>query len=93
MKLWMQIVAIALVAGGRGHLPTAADDEISVPVPIPMAASKYSDAMESLFVPRMGMFRSHPGEDRCDAVDGPGILLLALMYLDGGELPESAFAF
>ncbi len=32
-----------------------------------------------------GMFRSHPGEDRCDAVDGIGLLFLALIYLERGE--------
>ena len=32
----------------------------------------------------------HPGEDRCDAVDGLGILLLALLYLDTGEDDEFA---
>ncbi len=57
-----------------------------------LAVTVADEAMEQLYVPKMGMFRSHPGEDRCDAVDGPGILLLALLYLDG-ELPESAFGF
>lgn len=51
------------------------------------------EAMKTLFVEEAGMFRSHPGENRCDAVDGPGILLLALLYLDTGREPESAFAF
>ncbi len=51
------------------------------------------EAIGCLFVEEHGMFRSHPGEDRCDAVDGPGILLLALLYLDRGEEPRSAFAF
>ncbi|NUQ50753.1 MAG: hypothetical protein HUU27_12670 [Phycisphaerae bacterium] len=32
-----------------------------------------------------GLFRSHPGEDRCDAVDGIGLLFLALIYLERGE--------
>ena len=51
------------------------------------------EAIGHLFVEEVGMFCSHPGEDRCDAVDGPGILLLALLYLDTGMEPESAFAF
>ncbi len=34
------------------------------------------------------MFRSHPGEDRYDAVDGIGILSLSLLWLDTGEKPE-----
>jgi hypothetical protein len=32
-----------------------------------------------------GMFRGHGGEDRYDAVDGVGYLLLALMYLERGQ--------
>lgn len=43
------------------------------------------DAMEQLYVSKMGMFRSHPGENRCDSADGPGLLLLALMYLEGND--------
>lgn len=43
------------------------------------------EAIGCLYVNEAGMFRSHPGEDRCDAVDGPGILLLALLYLDTGK--------
>ena len=31
------------------------------------------------------MFRSHAGEDRYDAVDGVGYLLLALIYLETGR--------
>ncbi len=33
------------------------------------------------------MFRSHPAEDRCDAVDDIGFLLLALMRMESGEEP------
>jgi hypothetical protein len=35
-----------------------------------------------------GMFRGHPGEDRYDAVDGVGFLLLALLRLATGREPE-----
>ncbi|MFW6060061.1 MAG: hypothetical protein ACODAQ_07750 [Phycisphaeraceae bacterium] len=35
-----------------------------------------------------GMFRSHPGEHRYDAVDGVGYLLLALIALATGEEPD-----
>ena len=58
-----------------------------------LAARFADEALDKLYVPKMGMFRSHPGEDRCDAIDGPGILILALLYLDSGDLPESAFRF
>jgi hypothetical protein len=34
------------------------------------------------------MFRGHPGEDRYDAVDGVGFLLLALMQLIAGKAPD-----
>lgn len=34
------------------------------------------------------MFRSHPGEYRYDAVDGVGILSLALLWLETGEKPD-----
>jgi hypothetical protein len=37
-------------------------------------------AVEMLFA--RGMFRGHTGEDRCDAVDGVGYLLLALLDLE-----------
>ena len=51
------------------------------------------EAVDQLFVEEAGMLRSHPGENRCDAVNGPGILLLALLLLDTGTELTSAFAF
>ncbi len=54
-----------------------------------MAAER---AMEELFVKRMGMFRGHTGEDRCDAADGTGFLLLSLLGLEG-KLTDSALAW
>lgn len=35
-----------------------------------------------------GMFRSHPEEDRYDAVDGMGVLALSLMRLETGRKPD-----
>jgi hypothetical protein len=35
-----------------------------------------------------GMFRSHASEDRYDAVDGVGYLLLALIFLETGKKPD-----
>jgi hypothetical protein len=35
------------------------------------------------------MFRSHPGEDRYDAVDGLGFLMLALLWLQTGREPDA----
>lgn len=34
-----------------------------------------------------GLFRTHPGEDRCDAVDGLGYLFLSLLRSDGSNSP------
>ena len=47
------------------------------------------EAKGQLHVPAAGMFRSHPGEDRCDAVDGMGILFLALIWLETGIEPDA----
>ena len=43
-------------------------------------------AIDTLFA--YGMFRSHASEDRYDAVDGVGYLLLALIYLETGKKPD-----
>ncbi|MFA9477642.1 hypothetical protein ACERK3_04970 [Phycisphaerales bacterium AB-hyl4] len=42
-----------------------------------------NEAVTVLFA--QNMFRSHPGEDRYDAVDGVGFLLLGLLWLERGE--------
>ena len=47
-----------------------------------------TEAIEHLYCADAGMFRSHPKEDRCDAVDGLGILFLALFYLETGQEPN-----
>jgi len=47
------------------------------------AAALADQAIDRLFA--HGMFRTHAGEDRTDAVDGIGYLLLALLYLQTGE--------
>jgi len=44
------------------------------------------EAMRALWAD--GRFRSHPGEDRCDAVDGLGFLVLALLRLETGREPD-----
>ena len=44
------------------------------------------EAVEVLFDD--GMFRSHPGEHRCDAVDGVGFLTLALLALGTDREPD-----
>lgn len=50
------------------------------------------DAMNRLYEPNFGMFRSRVGTERCNASDEPGLLLLALFYLDGDD-PTSGSAF
>lgn len=47
-----------------------------------------AEAVSHLYCREAGMFRSHPGEDRCDAVDGVGILFLALIDLETGRRPD-----
>lgn len=47
-----------------------------------------AEAVSHLYSKPAGMFRSHPGEDRCDAVDGMGILFLSLLSLETGTEPE-----
>jgi hypothetical protein len=54
-------------------------------MPLQLAREVADEAIRVLWVPEHRMFRSHPGEDRCDAVDSPGILLLALLQLDHDE--------
>lgn len=51
-------------------------------------------AMTDLYEPKWGMFRSRLGIDRCDAADGPGFLLLALLALTGPDpTADSALHF
>lgn len=52
-----------------------------------------SEAITKLYIPESGAFRSHPGENRCDAIDGPGILMLALLYLQTNQEPNTAFSW
>ncbi|MGI9473433.1 MAG: hypothetical protein ACR2NZ_17965 [Rubripirellula sp.] len=59
-----------------------------------LAESVAQEAMKVLYEPKLGMFRSHPGEDVCESVDGPGYLLLALLSLEGSNTEfESALHF
>ena len=58
-----------------------------------LAQQVAEESVRLLYAGQYGMFRSHPGEDRCDAVDGPGILMLALIYLQNGSLGAADFGF
>jgi hypothetical protein len=53
-----------------------------------LARKVADDAVRELYVEKHGMFRTHFGEDRTEAVDGLGVLFLALMYLETGEEPH-----
>lgn len=43
------------------------------------------EAVEQLYLDEFGMFRSHTGENRYDAVDGIGLLSLSLLQLQTGN--------
>lgn len=50
-----------------------------------LAQQVADEAVEQLYIPELGVFRSHPGEDVADSVDGLGTLFLALMELESGQ--------
>ena len=76
------------------HFLARASDAFQQPQWRKVAEQIADDAMSALYEPRLGMFRSRTGSDRCDAMDGPGFLLLALLYLDGPDpTAESALHF
>lgn len=65
-----------------------------VPDAVALAERVAQDALGQLWCEAAGMFRSHPGEDRADAVDGLGILFLALLEWETGRPPDlKGFAF
>ena len=76
------------------HFLVRASEVMKRPTYHTVARDLANEAMASLYVPKMGMFRSHPDENRCDSADGPGFLLLALMYLEGSDpTKQSALQF
>ena len=69
---------------------TVLDDDLSRR----LAKQIADESMKLFYAPRLGMFRSHSGEDRCDSVDGIGYLLLALLSLEGPiTTADSSFHF
>ncbi len=91
---WAQIVAEETPArGGQGayaehygraiHFLTDAARWLERPEYLEQARSVADEAISVLFT--QGMFRGHPGEDRYDAVDGVGFLMLALLELESDE--------
>jgi len=102
---WTQVVRASLPANqGHGawadqygrciHFLVRAAAILDRPELNTLAHRVADEAIEQLYLPDCRMFRSHPGEDRCNAVDGPGILFLALIYLQTGTEPHGfGFAF
>ncbi|NND97043.1 MAG: hypothetical protein HKN47_06930 [Pirellulaceae bacterium] len=72
------------------HFLNRASEVLEKPNYRDMAILVADEAMEKLHVRETGMFRSRVGVDRCDATDGPGWLLLALLSLDGDDPTESS---
>lgn len=94
-----KLIAISTPArGGQGayadqygrciHFLLRAANVLNDPALFAQARQLAAEAVERLHSPASGMFRSHPGEDRCDAVDGMGILFLSLLYLETGNDPD-----
>jgi uncharacterized protein YyaL (SSP411 family) len=50
-----------------------------------LARELADNAMSSLYEPRLGMFRSKLDSDICDARDGTGFLLIALLMIEGND--------
>jgi hypothetical protein len=93
---WKTIIEASLPARqGKGayaehygrciHFLLGGADAFSDPAYAKLARRVANEALATLF--DEGMFRSHPGEHRYDAVDGVGFLLLALLWLETGRPP------
>lgn len=67
------------------HFLVRAARALEEPAALRLAHEVAADAAATLWVEQAGMFRSHPGDDRADAVDGLGYLFAALAYLETGE--------
>jgi hypothetical protein len=84
----MQRGAYAEMYGRAIHFLVRAADVFDEPELRALADELADDAIATLWVEEAGMFRTHPGEDRTDAVDGLGYLFAALTYLETGEEPD-----
>lgn len=93
---WSDIIQETLLApDGRGryaeqygrciHFLLRLEKATGKPRPGDLTARIAHEAMSVLFTGEM--FRGHPGENRYDAVDGVGFLLLALIQLGAGQPP------
>lgn len=78
--------------GRAVHFLCNASEMLDRPAWRDIAASLADEAVELLWAGEM--FRGHPGEDRYDAVDGAGVLMLALIRLEtGSDEPMMGFHF
>lgn len=75
--------AYAELFGRAIHFLTGAGQALGNAAYTALATKLADESLATLFA--HGMFRSHAGEDRYDAVDGVGYLLLALIYLETGK--------
>ncbi len=93
---WIDQIEAELPAnGGRGayaehygraiHFLLRADDLVPGGEARRLAEALADETIRTLWAGTM--FRTHPGEDRYDAVDGVGHLLLALLELECGQAP------
>lgn len=87
VERWVQIAAAELPAGGAyaEHYGRCLHFLVSAGA-TDVARQVTDEATRVLWAD--GMFRTHPGEDRYDAVDGLGWLALALIYLETGREPD-----
>lgn len=94
VRRWADIVGEELPArDGQGayaehygrviHFLTGAARLMDCPDYLELAQAAAEEATGTLFT--HGMFRTHPGEFRYDAVDGVGFLMLALLELEADE--------
>lgn len=67
------------------HFLARAGMALDSPEASDLARRLADDAIDKLWVEEAGMFRSHPGDDRADAVDGLGFLFASLAYLETSE--------
>jgi hypothetical protein len=81
----MQAGTFAENYGRAIHFLVRAGSLLDEPETSELARTIADDSVEKLWVEEAGMFRSHPGDDRADAVDGLGYLFAALAYLETGE--------
>ena len=94
LERWIEVVQNALPAprgyaehyGRCIHLLCEAADGLGRSEWRDLSVRIADEAVNTLLV--NDRFRSHVGEDRCDAVDGLGFLFLALLRLESGEKPD-----